>query len=261
MRPLGTRRAGLVAGAATVAVLALAGCSAGQVAETAMLDTPIGGVDSQTAAGSVYIRNLQVEFPGVQGYQAGGNAPLELSLYNQTDNEITVSISSKPTEQAQVVSASQVGVVTGGAAPAAPSGAPAETPSAHAPETPAANASETPGAHGSEAPTGPASDAPSAPIASDGPTAPVVPPVKVAPAQFKIGAQGSALFRPTDAAQLQVIGLSDDLMPGTSVNLVFEFSDGSPALELPAPVANPLTPVSRAPGEPAEDHLGEAEHE
>ncbi|MFF0375344.1 hypothetical protein [Actinoplanes missouriensis] len=255
MRPLGTRRAVQAAGAATVAVLALAGCSAGQVAETAILDTPIAGVDTQTTSGSVYIRNLQVEYPGVEGYKAGANAPLELSLYNQTDNEITVSISSRPTEQAQVVSASQVGVVTRGASPAAPSGAPDQTPASPASEPPGANgADEASSAPATEAPAG--SRAPSAPVASDGPTAPVVPAVRVSPAQFKIGAQGTALFRPTDAAQLQVIGLSDDLAPGTSVNLVFEFSDGSPAMEVPAPVANPLTPGPRE-----EPHLDEdSEH-
>ncbi|BBH65084.1 hypothetical protein ACTI_17690 [Actinoplanes sp. OR16] len=226
MRPLGTRRAVRAAGAATVAVLALAGCSAGQVAETAMLDTPIGGVDTQTVSGSVYIRNLQVEYPGVEGYAAGSNAPLELSLYNQTDNEITVSISTKPTEQAEVVSASQVGVVS------AASPSPVASSSAAAPSSEASAEVE-----------------PSAPVAE-----PSGPAVDVAPAQFKIGAQGSALFRPTDAAQLQVIGLSEKLPPGTSVNLVFEFSDGSPTMEVQAPVATPLSPGPRE-----EPHLDEDE--
>ncbi|MEU4691709.1 hypothetical protein [Actinoplanes sp. NPDC023714] len=258
MRPLGTRRAVRAAGAATVAVLALAGCSAGQVAETAILDTPIGGVDTETVSGSVYIRNLQVEYPGVEGYAAGSNAPLELSLYNQTDNPITVTISAKPTEEPQVVSASRVGIVTGvaGSSAPAPSGAPAETPSAH-------GSASAPGEPDEAAPSGAVSPVapsgsgkPSAPVASDGPTAPAVPDAEVAPAEVKLGAQGSALFRPADAAQLQVIGLSEELPPGTSVNLLFEFSDGSPAMEVAAPVANPLTPGPRE-----EPHLDEdSEH-
>jgi hypothetical protein len=232
MRPLGTRRAVRAAGAATIAVLALAGCSAGQVAETAILDTPIGGVDTESANGSVYIRNLQVEYPGVEGYEAGGNAPLELSLYNQTDNELTVSISTRPTEQAEVVSASQVGIVSAAAVPSgAPSTAASGAPSVGASGEPSADPSGAPGAE------------PSAPAAA------------VAPAQVKIPAQGSALFRPTDAAQLQVIGLSEELAPGTSVNLVFEFSDNSPALEVQAPVANPLSPAPREEG-----HAEEGEH-
>ncbi|WP_229067800.1 hypothetical protein [Actinoplanes sp. DH11] len=273
MRPLGTRRAGLVAGAATVAVLALTGCSAGQVAETAILDTPIAGVDSQTASGSVYIRNLQVEYPGVKGYPAGGNAPLELSLYNQTNSEITVSISSRPTEQAEVVSASQVGLVSGGPRNTSPGEPSASSDAGHAsPDAGHASASaghasasaghaseEEPSAPVSEAPSAPASEAPSA-ASSGAPSAPAsaaasAAPVQVKPAQIKLGAQGSALFRPSDAAQLQVIGLSDALPTGTSVNLVLEFSDGSPALELQAPVANPLTPGPREPG----GHIEEAE--
>ncbi|WP_433827558.1 hypothetical protein ACQP2E_36830 [Actinoplanes sp. CA-015351] len=245
MRPLGTRRAGLVAGAATVAVLALAGCSAGQVAETALLDTPIGGVDSQTTDGSVYVRNLQVAYPGLEGYKAGANAPLELSLYNQTNEEVTVSITSRAIEQSQVVSASQVGVVSGGAPSAGVSSAPAAASSEHASEDPSAHASTSASASVSES----ASEAPSkAPSASPSPS------VSVAPAQFKIGAQGSLLFRPTDAAQLQVIGLSEELLPGASVNLVFEFSNNSESLELQAPVANPLTPGPREEGNTEEEH-------
>jgi copper(I)-binding protein len=233
MRPLGTRRAVRAAGAAAVAVLALAGCSAGQVAETAILDTPIGGVDTESATGSVYIRNLQVEYPGVHAYEAGASAPLELSLYNQTDNELTVSISTRPSEQAQVVSASQVGIVSAAAVPSgAPSGEPSGAPSE-------AHSSEPAEAHSSE----PAEVESSAPVAT-----PSAPAAKVAPAQFKIPAQGSVLFRPTDAAQLQVIGLSEELAPGTAVNLVFEFSDKSPALEVQAPVANPLTAAPREEG-------------
>ncbi|MBG0568949.1 hypothetical protein [Actinoplanes aureus] len=237
MRSLGTRRAALAAGAATVAVLALGGCSAGQVAETAVLDTPISGVDRETLHASVFIRNLMIPYNGIHGYEAGSDAPIELSLYNQTDDPITVAISSKPTQQAQVVSAEQVGI------------GPASTASAgHASESPAGHASESPEAHGSAAPGEPESPGASA--------EPTVPAVQIKPARVTLPAQGSALFRPTDRELLQVFGLSDDLVPGTSVNLVFEFSDGSPALELQAPVGNPLEPAPRvsAGGGEAEGH-------
>ncbi|MEV6297778.1 hypothetical protein AB0M02_00055 [Actinoplanes sp. NPDC051861] len=231
MRSLGTRRAALVAGAATVAVLALGGCSAGQVAETAILDTPIAGVDTETADGSVFVRNLQIQYNGVKGYAAGANAPVELSLYNQTNEPVTVAISSRPLERAQVVSASQVGLVSAAAA-----------------TTPATEASE-PAADASEPATGESAE----PGAS---SAPATPAPTVAPARVEIPAQGSALFRPGDAKELQVIGLSEELVPGTAVNLVFEFSNGAPSLELQAPVAIPLSPAPRVAGETGE---GEAE--
>ncbi|MEU4425472.1 hypothetical protein AB0F81_33030 [Actinoplanes sp. NPDC024001] len=230
MRSLGTRRAALAAGAATVAVLALGGCSAGQVAETAILDTPISGVDRETLHASVFIRNLMIPYNGVEGYHAGDDAPIELSLYNQTNDPITVSISSRPTEQPQVVSAAQVGI-----APASAAGAPD------------AHASEEPGAHGSEEPSAPGSASP------DASAAPSEPAAQIKPAQVVLPAQGSVLFRPTDRELLQAFDLSEDLKPGTSVNLVFEFSDGSPALVLQAPVANPLTPAPRVTGEAGEE--------
>jgi hypothetical protein len=248
MRSLGTRRAILVAGAATVAALALGGCSAGQVAETAILDTPIAGVDKDTLHGSVYIRNLNIPYNGLEGYKAGANAPIEVSLYNQTNEPITVAISSKPTQQAQVVAAQQVGI--GPATPAAPD--------AHASAEPGAHASAEPGAHESEAPAAPGSAAPSA---SEGPaTEPSEPAAQIQPARVTVPAQGSVLFRPTDQEVLQVFGLSGDLKPGTSVNLVFEFSDGSPALELQAPVSTPLSPAPREEGSHPEENMGDTQH-
>src|SRR5689334_13765389 len=96
MRSLGTRRVTLAAGVATVAVIALAGCSAGQVAETALLKTPISGLNTSSPDGSLQIRNLQVIYNSPEGYPANGQAPLEVALFNQTTTEMTVLISSKP---------------------------------------------------------------------------------------------------------------------------------------------------------------------
>ncbi|BCY15289.1 hypothetical protein [Actinoplanes sp. L3-i22] len=219
MRSLVTRRAALVAGVATAGAIALAGCSAGQVAETAALDTPIAGVnaDAKSADGLVSVRNAQVEYNGLKGYAKGANAPLELSLYNQTEKDVTVTIASTPATQPQVVSGTQVGFVTEAA-----------------PVQPAAGASE---------PAVGASVDASAPVLPVTPAAPTV-----TPAEIKIKALGSALYRSSDAQKLQIIGLSDNLVPGAKVNLVFHFSNGAPDLTIQAPVAIPLTPASRAPG-------------
>ncbi|GIF11180.1 hypothetical protein [Actinoplanes teichomyceticus] len=244
MRSLGTRRAALVAGAATVAVIALAGCSAGQVAETAMLDTPIVGVDANSADDSVFVRDATVQYNGLEGYAKDANAPLQLSLYNQTTTELTVTISSRPTDQPQVVSARQVGTV-GAAAPVT-----GNQPSA-------ANATEIPGeeppsASPSQPATAPQPGVSVQPGAAEQPaSAPAA--AQVTPANIKIAPLGSALFRPTDRQPLQVIGLSDALKPGMSVNLVLQFSNGSAPLEIQVPVAIPLSPASRAPGNEGED--------
>ena len=246
MRSLGTRRAGLVAGAATVAVLALAGCSAGQVAETAMLDTPIAGVDSQTSDGSVLVRNLQIPYPGLEGYAAGSNAPVELSLYNQTNDTISVTISSRPLERGQVVSAKQVGLV--GSAPSAPAGTAGPEPvgsrSAATPDSQATDEGNLPSQEAA-----PGQSAGSSPSPSPEPVVSSAPAVGIEPAKVELGPQGSVLFRPSDtASQLQAVGLSEELLPGMAVNLVLEFSNGARPLELQAPVAIPLTPASRGPG-------------
>src|SRR6188768_1313221 len=107
MRSLGTRRVAQAAGAAMAAVIALTGCSAGQVAETAMLKSPVSGLNTQTLDGTLLIRNLQVVYNGPEGYPANGTALVQVSLFNQTEQAMTVTITSKPqqTVQAQVVSA------------------------------------------------------------------------------------------------------------------------------------------------------------
>jgi len=126
MRSLGTRRVATAAGAAMVAVIALAGCSAGQVAETALLKSPISGLNTQSPDGSLLVRNLQVVYNDPQGYPANGTAPLEVSLFNQTEQPMTVTITSKPQQNvvAGIVSAQQVGVgpfaPASASAPAAP---------------------------------------------------------------------------------------------------------------------------------------------
>ncbi len=225
MRSLGTRRAALVAGVATVGVIALAGCSAGQVAETALLDTPIAGVNANAPDGSVFVRNVQIDYTGTEGYKKGDNAPLELSLFNQSEKDVTVSITSTPVDQPQVVSAAQVGFVSAPAPAASGEALPSGVPSSGAP---------------SAGPSAGASAVPSLPAAEPTPT--------VTAAQITIKALGSAVFKPTDAKKLQVIQLSDDLKPGEQVNLVFHFSTGGPDLTIQAPVAVPLSPASRAPG-------------
>jgi len=233
MRSLGTRRAAPVAGVATAAVIALAGCSAGQVAETAMIQAPVSGLNTASADGGLLIRNLQVLYNNPEGYPANGTAPLEVSLFNQTKNPMVVTITS-PTQQTMaegIVSARQVGIVGG-------------MPSASgAPEPSGGGVSATP----SEAPT--ASQASAAPSASATESAP--PADAAQPARLTIAPLGSVSFLPGNPAKLQAIGLSNKLVPGTSVALTFQVSGSPTALDVLASVAVPLSPPSRAPG--AED--------
>jgi len=215
MRSLGTRRVALLAGAATVAVVALAGCSAGQVAETSLKRPSNQGVNTQNTTGSVLIRNLAVSYNGPAGYQPGANAPIEVNLYNQTANAITVMVTSAPVPSGApatgVVTAQQVGLL-GGTAPA--------------PATPSASAS-----------------------------APAIDPAAAAPqpARLTIAPMGSVSFLPGDTETLEAVGLNGKLVSGNGLSLVFKFSDGSADLSVLAPVAIPLSPAPRESGLPGEN--------
>jgi hypothetical protein len=230
MRSLGTRRAVQVAGAVTVAVIALAGCSAGQTAETSLLETPISGLDTASPDGNLQIRNLQVSYTTPVGYPAGGNAAIEVSLFNQTHNPLTVTITSSAAEG--TVSAQQIGLTdrvlpTAGVAPSeTPSAAPTPAPA------PSGSASVAPSDSASATPSDSASTTPA--------------PSGAKPAEVTIAPLSMVSFMPGGKQTLSAIGLSDRLVPGMALSLTF--STGSSSFDVMAPVAIPLSPASRAPG-------------
>lgn len=91
----GSRRmAALLAAAA--ATLLVSGCGAGQIAETALKTPTVPGTnpDLRTADGLFKVRNLLLAYPGVEGYPAGGNAVVEVAIFNESANPVTVTISS-----------------------------------------------------------------------------------------------------------------------------------------------------------------------
>jgi hypothetical protein len=239
MRSTGTRRVALFAGVTSVAALALAGCSTGQIAETALKNPSTYGVNIDNSDGSVAVRGLAVTYVSSKGYPAGANAPLEVSLFNQTTAAITVQIGSTALAGADasqgVVSARSVGLSGG---------------------TPVASAAAEPtGSRQAAQPRQTVTGAPSIdPSAGAEPTATPTPTPSVpafTPAQITIPALGSVSFRPGDKQTLQLIDLTGPLVPGNSVNLVFAFSNGATPLIVQAPVSIPLSPAPR----------GSAEHE
>jgi hypothetical protein len=225
MRSLGTRRVAQAAGAAMVAVIALAGCSAGQVAETAILKAPVSGLNTQSPDGGLQIRNLQVLYNGTEGYEEGGSAPLEVSLFNHTEQPITVMISGgRPASaDAHVLLAQSVGV--GKLSTGEPSAAATTT-------TPDPSSSAS----------APASAEPSTPA--------------LQPARFTIEPLGSKVFLGTESDALQAQGLSGQLRPGFSLALTIEVSTSNQPLQVVAPFAIPTSPASRAPGLEDENHEG-----
>ena len=249
MRSLGTRRAALLAGVATVAAVALAGCSAGQIAETSLKRPSNQGVNADNSDMSVAIRNLAVTYNGTTGYAKGDSAPLEVGLYNQTTQPITVLISSKPPENAVendgVISAESVGLSGGPSATSAPSTTlpnPSGSRDAAVPETSGGPSESV------EQPSGSPSPAPSSSAVDDG--------ASTEPARITIAPKGSATFLPGDKESLLAVGLTGKLAPGGSINLVFEFSNGAAPLTLSAAVGIPLSPAPRASGNEDENTEG-----
>ena len=232
-------------GVAALAGLALSGCSAGQTAETSILQTPVSGLNTASPDGGLLIRNLQVAYKDPTGYPANGSAPLEVSLFNQTQQEITVTISSQPQQTVTqgIVSAQQVGL-TG----------PAPVPSSSIASGPAGGGDTSPSSPPSAGTSGevpPPSGGPSAQ-----PTETATPPAAGAaltPAKLTIPALGSVSFLPGDQTGLIASGLSNKLAPGYSLALTVQSSTSATPLNVLAPVAIPLSPASRAPGIPDEN--------
>jgi hypothetical protein len=228
---------------ATATAVAFAGCSAGQVAETSLKRPSNSGVNQDNSNHTVGIRDLSVMYNGPEGYAAGDSAPLEVNLYNQTSQPITVLVSSRPPDASlgkDVVSGTDV-VLVGGLPRAASSANPEPSGSRNAavPET-------SNGPSGSvEAPSASPSTPSAAPSESAGQGA--------TPARIVLPPLGYVSFLPGDAQSLQVQGLTGQLRPGMSVNLVFEFSNGAAPLTVQAPVSIPLSPAPRESGNPAEN--------
>jgi hypothetical protein len=248
MRSMGTRRAALMTGVATVAAAALTGCGTGQQAETANKEPSIYGLNTQNADGSVLVRGLAVTYGTLQGYPAGGNAPLEFGLFNETREPVRVTITSRPPAGAEegVLSARSVGL-SGGATPSAPvpgSGVPSEAePTGSRPPAQRGNVGDpTPDSQSGQGSAGPS--APATPSLAPTPTE-----APLRPAEIALPPLSSLTFRPGDTESVQVVGLSGPLKAGNSVNLVFTFSNGAQPLTVQAPVGVPLSPVPRGSAE------------
>ncbi|WP_148086523.1 hypothetical protein [Micromonospora sp. HM5-17] len=233
------RATAVLAGTAAVTTLLLSGCGAGHYAETSLRIPTSVGVNADSADGSFKIRNLSIDYLDTTGYPAGGNAPLSVALYNDSDRAVTVRVSS---------SAARIVVLTNAAA-ASPS------PTTAGP-TPTPTGVESPSLGGSPSATPPeAAGSPSSggsPSAAPSPTA-----APEVPAEIQIPARGFVVLSRATGTWLQLNGLAAALPPGESVPMTFDF--GGTRVDTPAPVAVPLSPAPVA--TPVVEEEGGAAHE
>ncbi|TDB70321.1 copper chaperone PCu(A)C [Micromonospora sp. KC723] len=221
----GSRRAALLlSGMAAATALLVTGCGAGQVAETANKEPSIQGVNIQTPDNDYKVRGLYVEYPGIEGYRAGGNAPVNAVVYNDTREPVTVTVT---TDSAREV------VLTGAAgspsptAPVSPGSSPSDSASPSGSASPSDNAS--PSGSASARPSESASPSPSAPAGER--------------ARFEIPALGYLQLTVQGGRHLELVGLNEKLLAGQQVNLTFDFGNGK-TISTPAPIGIPLTPAA-----------------
>jgi periplasmic copper chaperone A len=123
--------------AAVVMITALAGCGAGQLAQTS---TEVSAIDGANSAGTgpVVIRDAQIAFgsrdEGSAVYQAGGIAPLQMWIINQGEqadrllSAVSPAATSVSISGATALPPGGTIVATGQAPEAVPSGVPTATP-------------------------------------------------------------------------------------------------------------------------------------
>jgi copper(I)-binding protein len=243
IRPTG---AALVVGA-MIGAVALAGCGAGQITQTNIQVSAVGGASGNV--GSIALRNVEIAFPEqapktAAVYPANGDAPLQMTIANSgAQSDRLVSASSPAAASVDVTGATDIAggqrLVIEGEPPAPPAPSPAVLPSGTA----------APGASASAAPTAPASAAPGA-------TATVAPTTAAAPAGSSTPTPAAAPTT-TPAASAAAVdkgshvvltGLKSDVQSGLTYPVTFTFAQAG-AITLDVPVA--LSTEAR-PAEPAE---------
>ncbi|GAB3967735.1 hypothetical protein [Plantactinospora veratri] len=206
----------MLAGTATAATLLLSGCGAGQIAETAAKVPTSVGTNAQSADNNFKVRNLSIDYLNTQGYPAGADAPMNVGLFNDSGEAVTVRVSS----------AGARAVVLAGAAGGTASASPSATTGSPSPE--ATSGSPSPGGSPSATPT-------------EGAVAPSPTASPTRPAEIQIPARGFVILDETTGSWLQLSGLTEPLPPGGNIELTFDF--GGTQVPVQAPVAVPLTPA------------------
>jgi copper(I)-binding protein len=211
-----------VAALAVASTVALAGCAAGQVAQTAYQANSSTG--ATVTVNGIAIRDAQIAYPETEGgpetaavYPVGGTAPVEMYVINQsTQNDRLVSASSpiagSVTVNGQTDLPAGIVMVVGSPSSAGGQSAPGSTePSAESPiGSPDASSSPAPTNSALEpqdtSPTGSAS------ASGEAPAAGLQPPPAL-----------GQLAPSTRFAQVELTGLREDIQSGLSYEIVLTF--------------------------------------
>lgn len=203
------------------AVLALAGCGAGQITQTATQQPAVNGTYSQVKL--LELRNAALQFPPQgQAYASGQDARLTLTIINNGRQDDTLLSVSSPAAASATIGGSKV-VVAGHSLVIGPDDAVESTNEVQATAAaPAPVTSGTPSSSSSsETPTGTATSSSS----SSSETAPATPPGTQVP--------GGAGVKP-GVGTIVLQGLKQPVWPGQNVPVTFVFKNSGPVtVEMP----------------------------
>ncbi|NGM14729.1 hypothetical protein [Verrucosispora sioxanthis] len=220
----GSRRAAvLLPGIAAAAGLLLSGCGAGQISETANKVPSIQGVNLEAGDGRYAVRAAALAYPGVEGYQAGDDALLNVVLYNDSPDPVTVTVTSP---DAREVVLTTVAAATN----PSPTGSPSPTASPSPEQSP----------EGSPSPDNSASPD-NSPAPDDSPSPSPTGSPESGPARIEIPPLSYVQLNTEGEQVLQLLGLNETLLAGQSATLTFDF--GGETVTSPAPIAVPLSPL------------------
>lgn len=260
-----TRRTGLraaaLAGVVAAAAAGLSACGTGQINQTAYMAPTVSGVNQTfsvtdgggVSRGSVSVRDLLVSYNGLEGYKAGGDAPLQVGIFNDTTAELKVTVTAPLAAKSVVF---KTGPATKESVPPVPT-------------EPAAPESSTPSPANPKNSASPKAGASQSPKASEPSPEPQPP---AGPAAITIPSGQFMVLSPQGGKFLLLQDLTKDVQPGHTVDGItfdFQLTDGlqvvpQPARPAPgasaipvscqfesnaavcrAPVATPVSPVPR----------------
>jgi copper(I)-binding protein len=225
--------------------LALGGCSAGQLAQTAYVQPAVDGANGQ--AGPIALRNIKIAYPAAGRYQQGDSARLELFAANTGDQ--ADSLTGIRTDIAGSV---RFDAGTGGSA--TPSGTAAETPSATGTPTATATGTGSAPATTTPAPTGSAGS-PTASATGTGGAAGTGSATATATATATASSPAAATVAlPPEALTsfreggpvITLVGLTRSLLPAEVVQITFVFRQAG-EVTINVPVEVPSSPLPPAP--------------
>jgi hypothetical protein len=216
-------------GTALGAALVLAGCSAGQIAQTAGMEPAVNGGLGQ--AGDIAVRDVQFLYPEGGTYPAGASAPLRGVIINggRQDDELVDAISN----WGRVTITGDKTLLAGrsltlDATPPAPSSTPTTTSGPSS--TGSSTASSTGSSSSSSSSTTGSSTGSSTSSSTGSSTSSSTPTTTSSPAKPTIG-----------KVSITLVGLQEKVSAGKTVTVTFIFRNGGQAT-VTVPIANPTTP-------------------